>query len=232
MLPQLESLSAKEVKEAIVDAAKIMRHLGLSPGRSGNISVRWENGMLITASGVPPEAMMAAADVVFVDGDGRCEQGAKLPSTEWHFHRAIYLARPAIGSVVHCHSRFATALACLNKSIPAFHYMVAKAGGADIPLAPYATYGTPELAAHVCASLKERNACLLANHGQVAAGETLQNALELAEEVESLAAQYVAALSLGQPVLLSPEEMRRVALKFKDYGKQPKPESQRNKVGF
>jgi L-fuculose-phosphate aldolase len=110
----------------------------------------------------------------------------------------------------------------LHKPIPAFHYMVAKAGGDDIPLAPYATYGTPELAAHVCASLKERNACLLANHGQVAIGEALQGALELAEEVEALAAQYVAALSVGQPVLLSAQEMRRVALKFKDYGKQPK----------
>lgn len=233
-MPQLENTpaDAEAIKESIVGAAIKMSFWGLSPGRSGNISVRWEEGMLITASGVAPEAMTASADIVFVDREGRPEPDAKLPSSEWHFHQAIYKARPEIGSIVHCHSRFATALACLHRSIPAFHYMVAKAGGADIPLAPYATYGTPELAAAACASLAERNACLLANHGQIAVGETLVAAVELAEEVETLAAQYVAALSVGEPVLLPPDEMQRVILKFKDYGRQPGPDRQRNKVGF
>ncbi len=222
MPPQLKSPAAREAeaKKAVVDAVKKMFSLGLSPGRSGNISTRWQDGMLITASGVPPEEMTAEADVVFVHSDGLLE-GGKLPSTEWYFHQAIYQARPGIESVVHCHSRFATALACLHKPIPAFHYMVAKAGGVDIPLAPYATYGTPELAAVVCTSLADRNACLLANHGQIAVGETLRDALELAEEVETLAAQYMTALSVGEPVLLSSDEMERVLLKFKNYGKQP-----------
>lgn len=204
---------------AIVAAARKMQGLGLSPGRSGNISVRWKAGMLITASGIRPEDLDAETDVVFVDAEGKLPAGGKAPSSEWRFHLAIYEARPDAGSVVHCHSRFATALACAHLAVPSFHYMAAKAGGADIPLAPYATYGTPELAAHAAAALSSRNACLLANHGQIAIGAALEDALELAEEVEALAAQYAVARSLGGPVLLSAEEMARVAEKFKTYGK-------------
>ncbi len=208
-------------------AARKMQALGLSPGRSGNISVRWKDGMLITASGIPPEAMDAGSDIVFVDAEGKWTADGKAPSSEWHFHKAIYDARARIGSVVHCHSRFATALACAHLAIPAFHYMVAKAGGADIPLAPYATYGTPELAGNAAAALKSRNACLLANHGQIAIGATLEDALELAEEVEALAAQYTAARSAGAPALLSPDEMKRVIAKFKTYGKAANPPERR-----
>ncbi|MGO9475674.1 MAG: class II aldolase/adducin family protein [Rhodomicrobium sp.] len=210
-------------REAIVAAARKMQALGLSPGRSGNISVRGKDGMLITASGIPAEALEAETDVVFIDGFGKWAAKAKAPSSEWHFHKAIYEARPGIGAVVHCHSRFATALACAHAPIPAFHYMVAKAGGADIPLAPYATYGTPGLAKHAAAALTSRDACLLANHGQIAIGATLDDALELAEEVEVLAAQYVTARSIAEPVLLSGEEMKRVLAKFKTYGKAANP---------
>ena len=153
--------------------------------------------------------------------------GGKAPSSEWHFHQAIYEARPDAGAAVHCHSRFATALACVHLAVPSFHYMVAKAGGADIPLAPYATYGTPELATHVAKALAQRNACLLANHGQIAIGAGLEDALELAEEVEVLAAQYVTARLLGEPVLLPADEMARVAVKFKSYGKAANPPEQR-----
>ncbi len=211
---------------AVVAAARKMHSLGLSPGRSGNVSVRWKDGMLITASGIRPEDMDADADAVFVDAVGKCAHG-KAPSSEWRFHKAVYEARPGINAVVHCHSRFATALACAHLPIPAFHYMAAKAGGADIPLAPYATYGTPELAKHVAAALASRNACLLANHGQIAIGATLEDALELAEEVEVLAAQYVTARSLGEPVLLSADEMELVAEKFKTYGKAANPPKKR-----
>jgi L-fuculose-phosphate aldolase len=157
-------------------------------------------------------------DVVFVAQDGSTA-GPKAPSTEWRFHLGIYRMRGDANAVVHCHSRYATALACLGRSIPAFHYMVAKGGGHDIPITPYATYGTAELARHVAAALKERKACLLANHGQIAIGASLNDAVELAEEVEVLAAQYVAALSVGEPKLLSAEEMDRVIEGFKTYGK-------------
>jgi ribulose-5-phosphate 4-epimerase/fuculose-1-phosphate aldolase len=219
MPPRRESA----VREAIVAAARKMQALGLSPGRSGNVSVRWRDGMLITASGIRPGDLEAGADIVFADGEGKWAPESKAPSSEWHFHKAIYEARSGAGAVVHCHSRFATALACAHLPIPAFHYMVAKAGGADIPLAPYATYGTLELAELAAAALASRNACLLANHGQIAIGATLDDALELAEEVESLAAQYVVARSVGEPVLLPDGEMARVADKFKTYGKAANP---------
>lgn len=215
------------IKQAVVAATLKMQSLGLSPGRSGNISVRWKDGMLITASGIRPANMEADADVVFAVPAGKCTTDGKAPSSEWRFHNAIYEARPDVGSVVHCHSRFATALACAHLPIPSFHYMVAKAGGADIPLAPYATYGTPELAAHAAAALQSRNACLLANHGQISIGATLEDALELAEEVEVLAAQYVTARLLGEPVLLPADEMARVVEKFKTYGKAVKPPARR-----
>jgi ribulose-5-phosphate 4-epimerase/fuculose-1-phosphate aldolase len=218
------------MKQAIVAAAHKMQSLGLSPGRSGNISVRWKQGagpacggMLITASGILPADFDAEADIVFVDGAGKWAAGGKAPSSEWRFHLAIYEARPDAGAVVHCHSRFATALACAHLPIPSFHYMVAKGGGADIPLAPYATYGTPELAAYAATALASRNACLLANHGQIAIGEGLEDAVELAEEVEVLAAQYVTARLLGEPVLLPADEMAHVAEKFKSYGKAANP---------
>ena len=207
------------IRKAIVAAARKMHAAGLSPCRSGNISVRWKDGMVITASGVHPGEMEPGADVVFADGARLRAPGEKAPSSEWQFHKAIYDARADIGAVVHSHSRYATALACAHLPIPAFHYMVAKAGGADIPLAPYATYGTPELARHAAAALAARNACLLANHGQVAIGATLDEALELAEEVEVLAAQYVTVRAIAQPVLLGADEMKRVIGKFETYGR-------------
>jgi len=219
------------LREAIVAAAHSLQALGLSPGRSGNISVRFKDGMLITASGIMPGEMDPAQDVVFVDGAGTWAADAKAPSSEWRFHKAIYEARPGIGAVVHCHSRFATALACAHLPIPAFHYMVAKAGGADIPLTPYATYGSPELAAYVAAALSARKACLLANHGQIAVGETLADALELAEEVEVLAAQYVTARTIAEPALLPADEMARVVEKFKTYGKAANPPKRRKAGG-
>lgn len=206
------------LRREVIATALAMSAEGLSPGRSGNVSCRAEGGMLITPTGVPYDALVPA-DIVFVDASGAWSGKGPAPSSEWRFHLAAYEARPEAGAVVHAHSRYATALACAHQPIPAFHYMVAVGGGTDIPVAPYATFGTPELAANVARALKDRKACLLANHGQIAAGATLGAALDLAREVEALAAQYVAVLQLGRPKLLDDTEMARVLERFADYGR-------------
>jgi L-fuculose-phosphate aldolase len=206
------------LRAAVVDTARVMSASGLSPGRSGNVSARVADGMLITPSGLAYETMQPP-DIVHVLSDGSVRAGQHKPSTEWHFHLAAYRARPDMAALVHTHSLHATVLACAGKPIPAFHYMVAVAGGTDIPLVPYATFGTEDLAAHVAAGLAERNACLMAHHGQVALGTSLAAALELAHEVEVLAEQYLKVLLLGPPQLLGDEEMTRVLAKFKSYGR-------------
>jgi L-fuculose-phosphate aldolase len=213
-----EGDSEWSLRAAVVDTARRMSASGLSHGRSGNVSARFADGMLITPSGMAYDTM-TPDDVVFVAGDGTARAGGGKPSSEWRFHLAAYGARAEAGAVVHCHSRHATALACAHRPIPAFHYMVAVAGGADIPLAPYATFGTPELAAHVAEALAARKACLMANHGQIATGASLDAALKLAGEVEMLAAQYLEVLALGEVHLLDDAEMQRVLERFKSYGK-------------
>ena len=206
------------LRRQIIEAANIMSNSGLSPGKSGNVSARAGDGrILITPTGVP-YAELKPQDIVALDGQGRAAAGSLLPSSEWHFHVAIYRARPETGAIVHSHSLHATALACANREIPAFHYMIAVAGGDSIRCAPYATFGTEALAEHAVAALDDRMACLLANHGQIALGETPMKALAMAQEIETLAAQYCAALQIGAPVLLDAAEMRRVLEKFKSYG--------------
>jgi L-fuculose-phosphate aldolase len=204
-------------RREVLETALGMSRRGLSPGRSGNVSRRFRGGMLITPSGQTYASIMPA-DIVLVADDGSVAPGQKKPSTEWRFHLAAYRARPDIGGVVHTHSTHATALACAGKSIPPFHYMVAVAGGHDIPLIPYATFGTKELARQVAKGLKDRDACLMANHGQIAVGETCAQALDLAAEVENLAEQYLKVLSFGEPVLLDEDEMERVCEQFEGYG--------------
>jgi L-fuculose-phosphate aldolase len=211
-------MSEAALREEIVATARAMSASGLSPGRSGNVSARFEAGMLITPSGLAYDAM-GAGDVVHVAGNGSVAAGQRAPSTEWHFHLAAYQARPDMHALVHTHSLHATVLACAGRSIPPFHYMVAVAGGSDIPLVPYATFGTPELAAHVAEGLRARKACLMAHHGQVAMGTTLSAALELAHDVEILAEQYFKVLALGPPQLLPEAEMSVVLEKFKKYGR-------------
>jgi len=212
-----DSDSEHDLRAAVVEAARRMSASGLSHGRSGNVSARFADGMLITPSGMAYQAM-TPEDVVFVAGDGTPDASDGKPSSEWRFHLAAYKARPDARAVVHCHSRHATALACAHRPIPAFHYMVAVAGGTDIPLVPYATFGTSELAAHVAKALAERKACLMANHGQIAAGTSLDAALELAGEVEMLAAQYLDVLKLGEVHLLDDAQMADVLERFKTYG--------------
>jgi L-fuculose-phosphate aldolase len=207
----------------LIDPARCMQRIaaaGLSAGSSGNASERTAQGMRITPSGVLPERLDAEG-LVEMSLDGQVFHGRLAPSSEWPMHAAIYLARPDAQAIVHCHSHHATALACCGRDIPAFHYMVAVAGGDSIRCAPYALFGSSELAAHAVTALRERKACLLANHGQIALGETIEAALALATEVEALAAQYCAALAIGGPRLLDADAMNQVMQRFSGYG-QPR----------
>ncbi len=196
-----------------------MTRLGLNQGRAGNASVRAGSGFLITPTGMD-YAKLAPSDIVAMAFDGTA-QGKRAPSSEWRFHGDILAARAEFGAVLHAHPPHATALACLGKPIPAFHYMVAVAGGRDIRCAPYATFGTKMLSRHALAALKDRKACLLANHGMIVCGEDLDAALDLAQEVETLARQYLLALSAGRPKILPAQQMDKVIRLFKSYGRQP-----------
>lgn len=210
------------LRREVIATALALGPADLGVNRSGNVSARWSEGFLVTPSGVRYEAL-TPADLAYVPLDGGPAQGPLLPSSETPFHLAIYRDRPELNAIVHCHSPHATALACTRRGIPAFHYMVAAAGGPSILCAPYATFGTDELSRHAVQALAAgRRACLLANHGQIACGPTLTKALELAREVEALARQYILALQAGEPVLLDEAEMDRVLEKFRTYGVQPK----------
>lgn len=207
------------LRRAVLETAFEMSESGLSPGRSGNVSARFADGMLITPTGIA-YADLGPKDIVYVAEDGSVPGKQKMPSSEWQFHLSAYAARPDMGAVVHTHSLHAVVLACAGRAIPPFHYMVAVAGGADIPIVPYATFGSAELAAHVAHGLAERRACLMAHHGAIAMGKTPDAALDLAHEVEVLAEQYVKLLTLGEPALLSDAEMSVVLERFKTYGQQ------------
>lgn len=214
------------LREAVLAAARGLNETGLSAGTSGNVSARLAvsgggDRMIITPTGAVYDRLRPA-DLTVMAFDGSAVSGPLAPSSEWHFHGALYAAYPALGAVVHCHSPFATAIACTGQPIPAFHYMVAVAGGKCIPCAPYATFGTEALAAHVVTTLDGYKACLLANHGLIATGSTVEAAFALAQEVEALAAQYVYARSLGDIQYLDDAEMNRVLMKFSSYG-QPTP---------
>jgi|SRR5271170_729740 len=208
-----------EPRKALAAACRELTRLGLTHGTSGNISLRRDDRrFLISPTGVAYDALRPE-DVPLMDLDGRWF-GRLRPSSEWRFHRDIYLSRTDVGAIVHTHSRNATSLACTGRGIPAFHYMVAVAGGCDIRCAPYHTFGTQELSDAAIAALDGRRACLLANHGVIAVGPSLPAALLLAGEVENLAAQYCAALALGDVRILDDTEMRRVIEKFRSYGRQ------------
>jgi L-fuculose-phosphate aldolase len=209
----------RAARQSLIDHCCAMNASGLSLGKSGNASLRWGEGLLITPTGRAYDRLQPE-DIVFLEADGHCPPGQLLPSSEWRFHCDILRSRPDTNAVVHAHSTYATALACLGEGIPAFHYMVAVAGGDDIPCADYATFGTPELSENLLRSLQGRRACLMANHGQVATGPTLADAYALALEVENLARQFTLARSLGQTRNLSTAEMTRVVEKFRTYGQQ------------
>jgi L-fuculose-phosphate aldolase len=207
------------LRRKLIRTTQAMARLGLNAGTAGNASVRAGAGYLITPTGMD-YAGLKPADITAMDFDGHAT-GRRAPSSEWPFHGDILKARPEFGAVLHAHPPHATALACLGKPIPAFHYMVAVAGGADIRCGAYATFGSRALSRHALAALNDRKACLLANHGMIACGADLDAALALAVEVETLARQYILALSAGKPKILPAREMAKVIKLFKSYGRQP-----------
>ncbi|MGH8202929.1 MAG: class II aldolase/adducin family protein [Steroidobacteraceae bacterium] len=209
----------RDLRAAVIAGCRALVGVGLTYGTSGNVSVRRDSSSLfVSPTGMAYEGL-EPDDVPLVTLDGRWF-GRRRPSSEWRFHRDIMAARPQVGAIVHAHSRHATALACTGRGIPAFHYMVAVAGGDDIRCAPYHTFGTQQLSDAALSALEGRSACLLAHHGIIALGGDLTAALKLAGEVESLAAQYCAALALGNVGQLDAAEMRRVVEKFRTYGRQ------------
>jgi len=206
------------LRAEVIKYAKMLNTKMLSALRSGNISARYKDGFLITPSGAK-YASLKNKDIVFVTLKGKFDKKKGIPSSEWRFHQDVYLNKNEAKAIVHAHSNYATAISTHGKGIPAFHYMVAMAGGNDIKCAKYATYGTRKLSKNIIKALKERKACLIGNHGQIAFSENLSKAFELAEEVENLSNQYIKALKIGKPKILSSKEMNKVLSKAKNYKK-------------
>jgi L-fuculose-phosphate aldolase len=208
-------MELQQQREQLVATARRMNASGINQGTSGNLSVRIPGGLLITPSSLPYE-QMGPTDPVAIDLDGSpLEQGQqRRPSSEWRLHADLLRQRPEAGAVVHCHSVHATALACHGLEIPSFHYMVVVAGGATVRCAPYATFGTQELSDLALAALQQRQACLMAHHGQVALGVDLDQALALAIEVETLARMYLQARVLGEPAVLTDAQIAAVERQF------------------
>jgi len=211
-------------RNQIIEYSLKLNSTNLSPLRSGNISLKVKEdekeGYLITPSGKKYESLKPE-DIVFMDFNEEEENkvSTNKPSSEWRFHRDIYLNKKDAQAIVHAHSPHATAVSSHGKTIPPFHYMIALAGGEDIKCAEYATFGTKELSKNVINALQKRSACLMSNHGQVAFGKNLEEAFELAQEIENICHQYIIALKLGQPKILSFEEMKKVLDKAKNYKK-------------
>jgi L-fuculose-phosphate aldolase len=206
----------RERRQQLIATAIALTTSGINQGTSGNVSVRTVEGFLITPSGIAYSAL-TPENIVLMNLNGEILSG-RMPSSEWRFHCDIYLHRDDAQAIVHTHSVYATALACLEKDMPAFHYMVAMAGGKDIRCAPYATYGTQALSDLALVALEDRKACLLAHHGVIATGADLSRAFALASEIETLAQQYLIALTIAQPTILSDKEMDKVVEKFVHYG--------------
>ena len=206
----------KNIKSEIIKFSKLLNSRKLSALRSGNISVRFKKGFFITPSG-KKYSSLKNKDIVYVSLNGKFDKKLGIPSSEWKFHQDIYLKKEEANAIVHSHSTNATALSVHKKPIPAFHYMVALAGGNDIKCANYATYGTRKLSVNILKALKNRKACLISNHGQIAYDDNLSKAFELAEEVENLSLQYITALKIGKPKILSNVEINKVLAKAKNY---------------
>ena len=210
-----------EKRKEVIEYSIKLNTTNLSPLRSGNISVRSiENsveGFLITPSGKKYDTLKEE-DIVFVSKDGNHDTNLE-PSSEWRFHKDIYLKKADAKAIVHAHSANAAAVSAHGKNIPAFHYMIALAGGNNIKCAEYATFGTKELSHNIIKALEKRKACLMSNHGQVAFGKSLSEAFELAEEIENICHQYINTIKLGQPKILSDEEMKKILDKTKNYKK-------------
>ena len=210
-----------ELRQALIDTCLAMNANGMNQGTSGNISARYEDRMLITPSGIAYGRL--APDMIAsmpLEGEYGSWDGPKKPSSEWRFHLDITKARPDCGAVVHLHSTFCTVLAIARKSIPSCHYMIAAFGGYDVRCSGYARFGTKALSDLALAALEDRTACILANHGMIAIGETLEKACWRAVELETVAKQYYHSLAIGGPVLLSEAEIDETARRFSTYGLQ------------
>jgi L-fuculose-phosphate aldolase len=216
MMEKLMSASETEIRQSVIDACIEMNRLGINQGTSGNISVRFGDGMLVTPTS-RPYATLEPQDIVFMNQAGEAV-GRYDASSEWRFHLDILKARPEVNAIVHAHPTYCTTLAIMGKKIPAIHYMIAVAGGSDIRCAPYATFGTAELSANAVIALKDRQACLLAHHGMISVGNSLSKAMWLAVEVETLARQYHGCLQIGEPPLLSEKEIENVIGRMASYG--------------
>ena len=208
----------RKIKAEIIKYSKMLNSRKLSALRSGNISIRYKEGFLITPSG-KKYSSLKTKDIVFVSLEGKFDNKKGIPSSEWQFHQDIYKNKKEAEAIVHAHSTNATAVSTHKRGIPSFHYMVAMAGGQDIKCAKYATFGTRDLSKNILKALKGRKACLIANHGQIAFEENLPKAFELAEEVENISLQYITSLKLGKPKILSIKEMKKVLSKAKNYKK-------------
>ncbi len=211
-------MSEAALRRAVAATARGINDVGLNPGKAGNVSVKVRGGFLITPTGIA-YGKLRPGQIVRMRMGGDYE-GRLKPSSEWRIHRDLYAQREEARAIVHAHSPYATALACTRRGIPAFHYMVAAAGGDSIRCARYATFGTQRLSDNALVALSGRRACLLANHGLVAFGADLESAFALAVEVEFLAMQYCLSLRFGGPTCLGAREMQRVQSKFQSYGQQ------------
>lgn len=205
------------LRDAVIQAALGTMAYGLNHGTSGNVSVREDGGFLVTPTGMPFDELKAE-DVVRLGMDGAIVGGTRVPSSEWRLHRDIYAARADVQGIIHAHPRFCTSLACLREDLPAVHYMLAVAGTDRVRCSAYATYGTAALGRAAVEALGDARACLLANHGLVAAGATLDEALRVAREVETVAEYWWRARAVGSPVLLTPAEMAEALDRFRGYG--------------
>ena len=212
------SASETAIRQAIVECYRELAGRGLNVGAAGNVSVRFGEGMLITPTGVPPEEL-TERELVIAGLDGS-HTGRLRPSSEWAMHAAVYRRLPAAGAVIHGHPDACVALSCLRRPIPAFHYMVGGFGGDDVPCTPHLTFGTAELGEAAGDALAERTACLLGSHGMLARGATLGEAFETTVQLESVARQYLLALSAGAPVHLTPAEIALVGTRYRDYGRK------------
>ena len=217
----------EELKNEVIKFAQKLNSTNLSPLRSGNVSIRAKkddvDGFLLTPSGIKYETLKND-DIVFLSlreeyNNLKMFNSSLNPSSEWRFHQDIYRKKPEAKAIVHAHSPHATAVSAHGKSIPAFHYMIALAGGEDIKCSEYATFGTKELSQNIIKALEKRKACLMSNHGQVAFGQNLKQAFELAEEVENICHQYINTIKLGEPKILSFTEMQKILEKIKSYKK-------------
>ena len=206
-----------KIKIKIVNSLKYLKKKNLNIGSEGNISIRYKDGFLISPSAIDPEKLKVN-DIPFVDLNGN-HFGSRAPSSEWRMHMLLYLKKSDIKAISHSHSFWSSSLSCLRKKIPSFHYMIAEFGGDDIKCAKYATFGTKELSQNIIEALEKRKGCLMSNHGQVVFGKNLEQAFELAEEIENICHQYINTIKLGKPKILSFEEMNKILEKTKYYKK-------------